>query len=145
MQLLAFFSAQSAAAAQSTSLNLGAHHTAGLLVESDPASHDPRWGPVTLRTWGRNFYGQLGAVDFQDRPTPAPVRLGSTLVGEPDPLAAVVACGSSHSMCITRRGELFTWGLASSGELGHFGALPIEVPVPRQVLSLCNLRIVAIR
>jgi alpha-tubulin suppressor-like RCC1 family protein len=34
-------------------------------------------------------------------------------------MPAVVACGSSHTASISRRGELFTFGLASSGELGH--------------------------
>ena len=45
---------------------------------------------------------------------------------------AVVACGSNHSVLISRRGELFTWGLSSSGELGH-EETPIDLNVPRQV------------
>ena len=32
--------------------------------------------------------------------------------------AAVVACGNSHSACITRRGMLYTFGLGNRGELG---------------------------
>jgi hypothetical protein len=59
---------------------------------------------------------------------------------------AVVACGNSHTCSISRRGELFTWGLASSGELGHAAWTPIEVPVPRQCFLSSNpaLRIVSV-
>ena len=46
---------------------------------------------------------------------------------------AVVSCGGSHNALITTRGKLFTWGLASSGELGHGGRTPSEVRLPRQV------------
>lgn len=55
-------------------------------------------------------------------------------------MPAVVTCGSSHTATISRKGELFTWGLASSGELGHGGWTPIEVNLPRQCL-LPNPRI----
>jgi hypothetical protein len=60
-------------------------------------------------------------------------------------MPAVVACGNSHTCSISRRGELFTWGLASSGELGHAAWTPIEVPVPRQCyLTSPTLRIVSV-
>jgi len=49
-------------------------------------------------------------------------------------MPAVVMCGSSHTALISRKGELFTWGLASSGELGHGGWTPIEISTPRQCL-----------
>lgn len=47
-------------------------------------------------------------------------------------MAAVVACGSNHSASISRRGELFMWGLGSSGELGMGQWTPLEVNIPRQ-------------
>lgn len=68
----------------------------------------------------------------------------STSGGETPIQLAVVAAGSSHTASISRRGELFTWGLASSGELGHGGWTPIEVCVPRQVTSLHRVRIVSV-
>jgi len=143
-QLLNFFTAQSAAAAQATSIALGAHHTAGLVVEEDPSSWDPRYGRISLRTWGKGFYGQLGSAAFEDHEEPGEIQLSTSLGGEAKPPPAVVACGNSHTMCISRRGELFTWGLASSGELGHGGLTPVELPVPRQVNALAHLRIVSI-
>lgn len=42
------------------------------------------------------------------------------------------------------RGELYTWGLASSGELGQGGWTPIEVGVPRMITSLQRTRIVSV-
>ena len=65
--------------------------------------------------------------------------------GTPDDIhLAVVSAGSSHSASISRRGELYTWGLASSGELGHGGWTPIEVNVPRMITSLQRTRIVSV-
>ena len=46
--------------------------------------------------------------------------------------AAVVAAGSNHNLLITRRGEIFAWGLSSSGELGQRDT-PIDQPWPIQV------------
>jgi E3 ubiquitin-protein ligase HERC3 len=43
-----------------------------------------------------------------------------------------------------RRGELYTWGLASSGELGHGGWTPIEVSVPKMITSLMRTRVVSV-
>ena len=80
---------------------------------------------------------QVGAVDRDAR-----VKLYQ---GTPDDIhLAVVSAGSSHSASISRRGELYTWGLASSGELGHGGWTPIEVSVPRMITSLQRTRIVSV-
>lgn len=47
--------------------------------------------------------------------------------------AAVVACGTDHTATISRRGQLFTWGLGNSGELGHEdGPTYIDTPFPRR-------------
>ena len=48
--------------------------------------------------------------------------------------AAVVSAGSNHNLLITRRGEIFAWGLSSSGELGHRDT-PIDQAWPTQVAS----------
>ena len=53
----------------------------------------------------------------------------------------VVSCGGSHCAALAPNGALFTWGLASSGELGHGGWTPIEVEVPRLVASLADIKI----
>ena len=48
--------------------------------------------------------------------------------------AAVVSAGSNHNLLITRRGEIFAWGLSSSGELGQRDT-PIDQAWPIQVSS----------
>ena len=56
---------------------------------------------------------------------------------------AVVVCGHSHTLSLSRRGEVFSWGLASSGELGYPGA-GVEAPLPRRVDALSRLRVVSV-
>ena len=58
---------------------------------------------------------------------------------EEETMPAVVACGSSHSASISRRGELFTWGLGVNGELGLGQWTPLEVPKPRQCYAATRI------
>ncbi len=62
---------------------------------------------------------------------------------EEETMPAVVACGSHHSTCISRRGELFSWGQGKSGELGQGRWTPVEVPTPKQC-PLPQVRIVSV-
>lgn len=145
--LLNFVNGQSAAAAQGTAVALGTYHTVALAADTSDAS-----GPeYAMFAMGRGFHGQLGNGNYDDCYVPTrvdqvdrdrPVRLYK---GQPDDIhLAVVAGGSSHAASISRRGELYTWGLASSGELGHGGWTPIEVAVPRMVGSLGRTRVVSV-
>jgi alpha-tubulin suppressor-like RCC1 family protein len=100
---------------------------------------------------GRGFHGQLGNGDYDNHAAPRRVdrvdrdRPVALYRGQPDDIQlAVVAAGSSHSASISRRGELYTWGLASSGELGHGGWTPIEVCAPRMIASLHRTRVVSV-
>jgi alpha-tubulin suppressor-like RCC1 family protein len=58
-------------------------------------------------------------------------------------MPAVVACGAHHSTSISRKGELYTWGLGCNGELGLGRWGPIELAVPRQCSSP-HMRIVSV-
>ncbi|KAL4522955.1 hypothetical protein Ndes2526A_g07679 [Nannochloris sp. 'desiccata'] len=145
--LLNFVNGQSAAAAQGTAVALGTYHSVALMSDS----RDPSSPEYAMFTMGRGFHGQLGNNDYENAEIPVrvnevdrdhPVELYR---GRPDDIhLAVVTAGSSHSASISRRGELYTWGLASSGELGHGGWTPIEVPVPRMILSLNRTRVVSV-
>lgn len=145
--LLSFVLGQSNAAAQGTAVALGTYHTSALL-RTPGAPAGPEYA---LYTMGRGFHGQLGLGDYDNRC--APQRVGAVEKEEPvklyrgtsdDVQLAVVAAGSSHTASISRRGELYTWGLASSGELGHGGWTPIEVCVPKMITSLMRTRVVSV-
>ncbi|KAK9805565.1 hypothetical protein WJX72_005277 [[Myrmecia] bisecta] len=136
-RLLHFVASQSAAAAQGTAVALGSFHTTALLIPEGETEH-------SLHAFGRGFHGQLGNGKFVDCPEPTSVAEARRAVNQEKGHPAVVTCGSSHSGLISRRGELFTWGLASSGELGHGGWTPIEVQIPRQVVCLERTRIVSV-
>ena len=49
----------------------------------------------------------------------------------------------SHTTSISRRGELYAWGLSGTGELGLGRWSPVEVSAPRQA-SLYQVRIVSV-
>lgn len=144
---------QSTAAAQGTAVALGTYHSV-VLAKNSLNSESPEY---SLSTFGRGFHGQLGNGEYSNMSKP--VQVNEVERGEKtmklycssksqqqsdDIQLAVVSTGSSHSASISRRGELYTWGLASSGELGHGGWTPIEVAVPRMITSLGRTRIVSV-
>ena len=47
----------------------------------------------------------------------------------------MVACGRKHSLAMTESKEVFSWGLGSSGQLGH-GGTPGPQHMPKQINSL---------
>ena len=105
-----------------------------------------------IYSFGRGFHGQLGNGGHAPSAVPARIKeidkLGTAISldeGEGKNVRlAVVHAGSSHSMAISRRGELFTWGLSSSGELGHGTWSPTEVSIPKLVTSFGKTRIVSV-
>lgn len=58
-------------------------------------------------------------------------------------MAAVVASGAHHTTAISRKGELYSWGLGSNGELGLGRWGPIELTLPRQC-SNPHIRVVSV-
>ena len=64
-------------------------------------------------SWGRGFEGQLG-ISKVTTVSSTPKYL-KALRGHP---VAKVACGHSHSLVLTKAGELFTWGEGRCGQLG---------------------------
>lgn len=61
---------------------------------------------------------------------------------EEETMPAVVASGNHHTASISRRGELFMWGLGSHGELGLGHWRSFEVNIPRQCIA--ETRIVSV-
>ncbi|CAG9818957.1 unnamed protein product [Phaedon cochleariae] len=69
-------------------------------------------------TFGSNLYGQLGSGDILTKSSLQLVRL---------PCSAVqVAAGSNHSVVLTMKGEVYTFGNAQKGQLGRSPNPPIS-------------------
>ena len=79
----------------------------------------------SVYAWGCNTHGQLGVGDTTTRLRPELLR--SLRAAK----ASHIACGKSHSACISLRGDLFSWGSNMSGQCGH-GEDKV-VPSPRVV------------
>ena len=67
-----------------------------------------------LYTWGAGYYGQLGQGTLANMLVPTLVRAGG-LEGAP---ALMVACGSDHTLAVTRAGALYACGAGRYGQLG---------------------------
>ncbi|CAL5222111.1 g4423 [Coccomyxa viridis] len=129
MDLLRCLSSQPQAAAQATAVSLGAYHSVALMAQKQ--------GDLQLYAFGRGFHGQLGNASYGDcaAPTKCSGKDGKNFLSGKNGRAAVVAAGSNHNLLITRRGEIFAWGLSSSGELGQRDT-PIDQAWPVQVQNV---------
>ena len=84
---------------------------------------------------GGNLYGELGLGAGASCKTPALVERVS-FAGQP---VAMVACGGASTAVVTEGGGLYTFGLNSSGQLGHEHATVIKTPT--QVPALLHVKI----
>ena len=64
---------------------------------------------------GRNLEGQLGIGEPNILQKSAPVLIENLGVGKP----IKIATGAYHSMWVMSNGELYSWGRAMNGWLGH--------------------------
>ena len=139
MSLLHFLTKSDSARQSERLIGLGAYHTT--IIDE---------GTKDVYTCGRGFHGQLGNGHYENVGVPERILLvphgspDSAEAAEPAARATQVACGSSHNAVITSSGQLFTWGLASSGELGHGGWTPIELNVPKALTCLSKVRIATV-
>lgn len=46
-----------------------------------------------------------------------------------------IACGESHSMALSKKGEVFTWGGGQLGQLGHGDFLRQNLPLKVENLT----------
>lgn len=66
-----------------------------------------------LWSCGAGFCGLLGHGDLHDRSLPSRIEsLGHACIVD-------IACGVRHSAAISEKGQVFTWGNADLGQLGH--------------------------
>ncbi|MCZ6689623.1 MAG: hypothetical protein O7H41_08480 [Planctomycetota bacterium] len=94
----------------------GAYHVVALMADG------------TLRSWGDNFYGQLGDGSTTDSQTPVQV---IDLLDPTGFLTGVMAvsAGDRHSMALLTDGTVRSWGDNSSGQLGDGTNLDSAFPV----------------
>ena len=89
----------------------------------------------TLRSWGDDFYGQLGDnAALTDQPTPVAV---ATLTG-----IVAIATGSYHSLALKSDGTVWSWGNDGFGQLGD-DATFVDKPTPVQVNGLTGIIAIA--
>ncbi|MCL2438250.1 MAG: hypothetical protein FWC99_04075 [Coriobacteriia bacterium] len=78
-----------------------------------------------LYAWGLNPNGELGQGDY-NVPRSTPTRVGDRSDW------AMISAGGAHLVALTTGGELFTWGLGTSGQLG-VGAAVTRITEPTRV------------
>ncbi|XP_026171578.1 probable E3 ubiquitin-protein ligase HERC6 isoform X2 [Mastacembelus armatus] len=87
-------------------------------------------------SWGAGGDGQLGKLQDQlYRASRVPIPL-------PVPVIQV-ACGKSHSLALTKGGDVLSWGLNSHGQLGLGKNVPLQ-PTPALVFALSGVAVTQI-
>ncbi|XP_067363614.1 probable E3 ubiquitin-protein ligase HERC6 isoform X1 [Channa argus] len=83
-------------------------------------------------SWGAGEDGQLGNKQLHKslKPSRVPIPLQVPVIQ--------VACGKSHSLALTKGGDVFSWGLNSHGQLG-LGKEVSRQPAPVLVLALSGV------
>lgn len=75
-----------------------------------------------MYTFGGGEHGQLGHGDKVNKVKP-------TLVQALDPIfLQQITCGWSHSVALTSKGEVYTWGNGDHGKLGHGSGKKVSTP-----------------
>ncbi|MCL5266675.1 MAG: T9SS type A sorting domain-containing protein [Bacteroidetes bacterium] len=86
-----------------------------------------------IYAWGLNTYGQLGDSTTTNSDVPVLVKLPNGVT------AKAVSAGTSFGMAIGSDGNVYAWGLNSSGELGDStttnSTVPVKVTLPGGVLA----------
>ncbi|XP_020245605.1 ultraviolet-B receptor UVR8-like, partial [Asparagus officinalis] len=82
-----------------------------------------------LYGWGWNKFGQVGVGDNIDHCSPQQVKF-------PDEQKVVqISCGWRHTLAVSERKNVFSWGRGTSGQLGHGDILDRNTPKLIEILS----------
>ncbi|XP_068647494.1 ultraviolet-B receptor UVR8-like isoform X1 [Aristolochia californica] len=83
-----------------------------------------------LYGWGWNKFGQVGVGDNIDHCSPMQVKF-------PDEQKVIqIVCGWRHTLALTERQNLFSWGRGTSGQLGHGESIDRNTPKIIEALSV---------
>ncbi|MCO5562525.1 hypothetical protein L7F22_016152 [Adiantum nelumboides] len=81
-----------------------------------------------LYGWGWNKFGQVGVGDNVDHNSPQLVRIPA------EEQISHVSCGWRHTVAISTKYNVFSWGRGTSGQLGHGDA--VDRSLPKMIDSL---------
>ena len=92
-----------------------------------------------MYSWGVGSYGALGFGSIEDvrQPTILDIMQGGMRLN-----IVKIVCGKMHSMCLSSKKKIFTWGTGLNGRLGH--GHDEDVLVPTEIQMLSNLRVINI-
>ncbi|XP_034212328.1 ultraviolet-B receptor UVR8 isoform X5 [Prunus dulcis] len=86
-----------------------------------------------LYTYGWSKYGQLGHGDFEDHLVPHKLEaLSNNFICEK---VVQITCGWRHTLAVTERQNVFSWGRGTNGQLGHGESIDRNVPTIIESLS----------
>ncbi|CAN4114560.1 unnamed protein product [Withania somnifera] len=83
-----------------------------------------------LYGWGWNKFGQVGVDDNCDHCSPVQVKFPH------DQKVILISCGWRHTLAVTERQNVFSWGRGTNGQLGHGDSVDRYVPRIIEVLSV---------
>lgn len=83
-----------------------------------------------LYGWGWNKFGQVGAGDNVDHCSPVQVKFPH------EQKVVQISCGWRHSLAVTERQNLFSWGRGTNGQLGHGESVDRNIPKIIESLSV---------
>ncbi|XXG87075.1 hypothetical protein AAC387_Pa11g1857 [Persea americana] len=83
----------------------------------------------SLYGWGWNKFGQIGIGDSDDRCSPVQVKFPQ------DQKVVQISCGWRHTLAVTDKDNVFSWGRGTSGQLGHGDSIDRNIPTLIESLS----------
>lgn len=110
------------------------------------ASHIAALSEVgTVQCWGYNEYGQLGrGFSCEGRQVACVVDKFVNFLDDPPENVQIsqIACGDHHTAAVSTSGDVYTWGLGHTGQLGHRTLqLRDQEVLPRRVVGLEGIRV----
>ncbi|XP_059624484.1 ultraviolet-B receptor UVR8 isoform X3 [Cornus florida] len=83
-----------------------------------------------LYGWGWNKFGQVGIGDNVDHSSPVQVKF-------PDDQKVVqISCGWRHTLAVSERNNVFSWGRGTNGQLGNGESVDRNIPQIIEPLSM---------
>ncbi|KAH7520537.1 hypothetical protein FEM48_Zijuj08G0154500 [Ziziphus jujuba var. spinosa] len=83
-----------------------------------------------LYGWGWNKFGQVGVGDNVDHCSPVQVQFPH------DEKVVQISCGWRHTLAVTERQNVFSWGRGTNGQLGHGESVDRNLPKIIEALSV---------